>query len=57
MCADTGPLHLADAAGAACIGLFTNTNIEHYGCLNDRSVNVTDIKNFDVNATLARYLS
>jgi ADP-heptose:LPS heptosyltransferase len=57
MCADTGPLHLADAAGAACIGLFTNTNIEHYGCLNDRSVNVTDIKSFDVNATLARYLS
>jgi ADP-heptose:LPS heptosyltransferase len=56
MCADTGPLHLADAAGAACVGLFTTTNIEHYGVLNDRSVNVTDVEHFDINATLARYL-
>jgi ADP-heptose:LPS heptosyltransferase len=52
ICADTGPLHLADAAGATCMGLFTATNIEHYGCLNDRSVNVTDVTSFDAKAVL-----
>lgn len=54
ICADTGPLHLADAAGAACIGLFTTTNIEHYGCLNDRSVNVVDVHNIDATQLLAQ---
>jgi hypothetical protein len=54
ICADTGPLHLADAAGAACIGLFTTTNIEHYGCLNDRSMNSTDVANFNADAALLK---
>jgi ADP-heptose:LPS heptosyltransferase len=54
ICADTGPLHLADAAGAACIGLFTTTNIEHYGCLNDRSINITDVPNFHADKVLLK---
>jgi len=54
ICADTGPLHLADAAGATCIGLFTTTNIEHYGCLNDRSINITDVAGFNAHATLQK---
>lgn len=43
LCADTGPLHLADAAGARCVGLFTQTQTLHYGCLGVASVNVTHI--------------
>ena len=54
ICADTGPLHLADAAGAACIGLFTTTNTEHYGCLNDRSINVTDLANLNAHTVLQK---
>lgn len=54
ICADTGPLHLADAGGAACIGLFTTTNIEHYGCLNDHSINIIDVSRFDAHATLLK---
>lgn len=52
ICADTGPLHLADAANARCVGLYNVTNPLHYGCLNSHSVNVTDIANLDAHATL-----
>ena len=54
ICADTGPLHLADAANAHCIGLYNATNPLHYGCLNSHSVNVTDIANLDAHATLLK---
>lgn len=47
ICGDTGPLHLADAAGARCLGLFTATSPVHYGCLGQTCVNVTDIKLID----------
>lgn len=44
---DTGPLHLADAAGVNCIGLFTHTNSEAYGVINGRSLNLYDWYNTD----------
>lgn len=47
ICCDTGPLHLADAAGAKCIGLYNKTNPEVYGVIGDNCVNVTDIEQFD----------
>ncbi len=47
ICCDTGPLHLADAAGAKCIGLYNKTNPEVYGVIGDNCVNVTDIAQFD----------
>ncbi|MGL5811914.1 MAG: glycosyltransferase family 9 protein [Aeromonas sp.] len=37
--ADTGPLHLAAASGVPCLGLFTQTNPERYGCLGPRHRN------------------
>lgn len=40
ICADTGPLHLADAAGARCVGLFSSTKPEQFGCLGTDTVNV-----------------
>lgn len=47
ICGDTGPLHLADAAGARCLGLFTATNPEHYGCMGRDCINVTDFADID----------
>jgi len=41
ICGDTGPLHLADAANARCLGLFTATSPAHYGCMGAQSTNVT----------------
>lgn len=47
ICCDTGPLHLADAAGAKCIGLYNKTNPDVYGVIGDNCVNVTDLEHFD----------
>jgi len=47
ICCDTGPLHLADAAGAKCIGLFTHTNITRYGLLGENCVDVDGLENLD----------
>jgi len=47
ICGDTGPLHLADAAGARCLGLFTATSIEHYGCLGQTCTNLSNIEQLD----------
>lgn len=47
ICCDTGPLHLADAAGANCIGLYTHTSIERYGLLGTNTVNVDGLDNLD----------
>lgn len=47
ICCDTGPLHLADAAGANCIGLYTHTSIERYGLLGSNTVNVDGLDNLD----------
>ncbi|WP_115719825.1 glycosyltransferase family 9 protein [Gallaecimonas mangrovi] len=33
ICGDTGPLHLADAAGARCFGLFNQTDPTVFGCM------------------------
>ncbi|WP_432464046.1 glycosyltransferase family 9 protein [Agarivorans sp. QJM3NY_33] len=43
ICGDTGPLHLASAAGARCVGLFTMTNVMQYGCLGEHVVNICDL--------------
>ena len=52
ICGDTGPLHLADAAGARCLGLFTATSPVHYGCLGQTCINVTDLDNIDAASVL-----
>ena len=52
ICGDTGPLHLADAAGARCVGLFTATETQHYGCLGAQTVNVTDLASLDARSIL-----
>lgn len=48
ICCDTGPLHLADASGVKCIGLYTHTNINTYGLLGANCAHISDIKHFDV---------
>lgn len=53
ICGDTGPLHLADAAGARCIGLFTATSPMHYGCLGKQCVNLTNIESLNAQEVLA----
>jgi len=40
---DTGPLHLADAAGATCIGLYSHTDPAVYGLLGKSCIHVDDI--------------
>ncbi len=47
ICCDTGPLHLADAAGASCVGLYTHTSIDRYGLLGKQTVNVDGLNNLD----------
>ncbi|CAK1952063.1 glycosyltransferase family 9 protein [Photobacterium swingsii] len=54
ICSDTGPLHLADAAGANCVGLFTETDPTVYGCIGANTVNLTDIEHIDVSAIYSR---
>ncbi|MCG6218814.1 glycosyltransferase family 9 protein [Vibrio furnissii] len=44
---DTGPLHLADAAGASCIGLYTHTDPAVYGLLGERCFHITDLEHID----------
>ena len=44
---DTGPLHLADSAGATCIGLYSHTDPATYGLLGSRGLTVSDIAAFD----------
>ncbi|WP_427981752.1 glycosyltransferase family 9 protein [Agarivorans sp.] len=51
--ADTGPLHLASASGAYCVGLFTVTKVAQYGCLGEHVVNLSDLANIDVAKILA----
>jgi ADP-heptose:LPS heptosyltransferase len=53
ICCDTGPLHLADAAGVNCIGLFNKTNPIVFGVLGNNSINVEDIVNFDAREILS----
>jgi ADP-heptose:LPS heptosyltransferase len=53
ICGDTGPLHLADAAGARCLGLFTATSPVHYGCMGKDCVNVTDLTSLPYERVLA----
>ena len=53
ICCDTGPLHLADAAGVNCIGLFNKTNPTVFGVLGNNSINVEDIVNFDAKEILS----
>ena len=52
VCGDTGPLHLADAAGARCVGLFTATKPEHYGCMGKACWNITDLHAMNAQAIL-----
>jgi len=48
ICCDTGPLHLADAAGASCIGLYGHTNTKVYGLLGENCYMVEDISRVEV---------
>lgn len=50
ICCDTGPLHLADAAGASCIGLYSHTNPTSFGVIGENTINVVDIENLDASA-------
>lgn len=50
ICSDTGPLHMADAAGASCIGLYSHTNPESFGVIGENTINVVDIENLDAPA-------
>jgi len=52
ICGDTGPLHLADAAGARCVGLFTATETKHYGCLGAQTVNVSELEALDARSIM-----
>jgi len=47
ICSDTGPLHMADAAGASCIGLYSHTNPGSFGVIGENTINVIDIENLD----------
>jgi len=47
ICCDTGPLHLADAAGVSCIGLYSHTNPKSFGVIGDNTINIVDIDNLD----------
>lgn len=53
ICGDTGPLHLADAAGARCLGLFTATSPDHYGCMGKDCLNITDLRDIKAEQILA----
>lgn len=48
---DTGPLHIASASNVPCIGLFTQTDPERYGCLGTQHLNlvITDRNNIELN--------
>jgi ADP-heptose:LPS heptosyltransferase len=50
VCCDTGPLHLADAAGVKCYGLYNKTDPKTFGVLGERSVNITDFEQADKGA-------
>jgi len=52
ICCDTGPLHLADAAGACCFGLYNHTDPRIYGVLGSTSINMTDIHAFTMEKSL-----
>lgn len=53
ICGDTGPLHLADAADARCLGLFTATDPEHYGCMGSSCINITELSHIEPHRILA----
>ncbi len=53
---DTGPLHLADAADAPCVGLYTHTNPDVYGLLGENCVHVDNIHDFDSKAIMEKLL-
>jgi ADP-heptose:LPS heptosyltransferase len=56
--ADTGPLHLATASGAASIGLFNRTFIAAYGTLGEQNLNIdlNGINEKDVASKVAFHL-
>lgn len=54
ICSDTGPLHLADAAGARCVGLYNATDPQQFGCLGTDTVNVLFPHQFSAENVLAR---
>ena len=55
ICGDTGPLHLANASGAQCVGLFNHTSPDIYGCLNTDNLNITDINNLNAESILRHF--
>ncbi|WP_224055009.1 glycosyltransferase family 9 protein [Celerinatantimonas diazotrophica] len=54
---DTGPLHLADAVDSRCIGLYTHTNPVVYGLLNEKSIYIRNITDFNAAAILQKVMS
>jgi ADP-heptose:LPS heptosyltransferase len=57
ICCDTGPLHLADAAGAKCIGLYSHTNSKTYGLLGKECFVVNDIEKIEIEAIIQKLVS
>ncbi|MBD1574807.1 glycosyltransferase family 9 protein [Vibrio sp. S17_S38] len=55
ICGDTGPLHLANASGAQCVGLFNHTSPLIYGCLNPNNLNITHINNLNAESILKHF--
>ncbi len=47
---DTGPLHLADAAGVRCYGLYNKTSPRVFGVIGEQSINITDFEATDKGA-------
>lgn len=54
ICSDTGPLHLADAAGARCVGLYNATDPQQFGCLGEHTVNALYPNGFVAKTVLER---
>ncbi|USD64788.1 glycosyltransferase family 9 protein [Vibrio sp. SCSIO 43136] len=54
ICCDTGPLHLADAADATCIGIFTHTDTKRYGLLGANCAEVEGLDNLDAKAVFEK---
>ncbi|MBM7037678.1 glycosyltransferase family 9 protein [Vibrio sp. 188UL20-2] len=55
ICCDTGPLHLADAAGAKCVGLYTATSAITFGVLGDKGASV-ELDSLNASQALAKIL-
>lgn len=54
---DTGPLHLADASGVKCVGIFTHTDPKVYGLLGPDSLSIKHIDQSTIKSSFLNTLS